>query len=329
MFKKFLVLVAVIVVLSPLSLFSAETRTLKAVTAWPKNATDNKAFFIFTEVLEGMVAKKYPGQLKINYIGGPETIKSNDQGQAVQRGIVDMAFLTTAYYVSILPEIDAIKLSDFSSPEERQKGATKYINQIHEKKLGITYLGRLGLDIKFNLYLKKPIQTADLKGLNIRVSPMYLQAIKGLGGNPVVIPPTEVFLALERGVVDGYCWPEVGIRDWGWEKHTKYMVEPGFYRVPNPLIMNKKSFDALPTHLKDLLIEAVIEAEKRAYNFYQELAKKEKPELIKAGIQIIDLPSKEREKFLKTAYDEGWKDIIQKLPKEGPELKKYLTRPGK
>jgi TRAP-type C4-dicarboxylate transport system substrate-binding protein len=65
--------------------------------------------------------------------------------------------------------------------------------------------------------------------LNIRVSPRYLQAIKGLGGNPVVIPPTEVYAALERNVVDGYCWPSVGIRDWGWHKQTKYVIDPGFY----------------------------------------------------------------------------------------------------
>lgn len=325
MIKK-LFLLFLLISLFPSYLLSAETRVLKAVTAWPKNATDNRAFFIFMEIVEEMVAKNYPGQLKINYVGGPEVIKSTDQAQAVQRGIVDMAFLTTAYYVSILPEVDAIKLSDFPSPEERQRGATKFLNELHEKKLGITYLGRLGLDIKFNLYLKKPIETADLKGLNIRVSPMYLQAIKGLGGNPVVIPPTEVFLALERGVVDGYCWPEVGIRDWGWEKHTRYIVEPGFYRVPNPLIMNKKVFDSLPRHLKDLLVSATVEAEKRAFNLFQELAKKERPELLKAGIQVIELPPPEKEKFLRIAYEEGWKDIMQKLPKEGPELKKYLTK---
>lgn len=329
MFKKMFVLGMILVLIFPLISFAAETRILRAVTAWPRNATDNKAFFIFFDLVEEMVAKNYPGQLKINYIGGPETIKSMDQAQAVQRGIVDMAFLTTAYYVSILPEVDAIKLSEFSAPEERQRSATKFINELHEKKLGVVYLARLGLDIKFNLYLKKPIQKADLKGLNIRVSPMYLQAIKGLGGNPVVIPPTDVFLALERGVVDGYCWPEVGIRDWGWEKHTKYVVEPGFYRVPNPLIVNKKVFDSLPRHLKDLLIEAATEAEKRAYRLFSDLARKERPELKKVGIEVLELPPAEKEKFLKIAYEEGWKDILQKVPKEGAELKKYLTREQK
>jgi TRAP-type C4-dicarboxylate transport system substrate-binding protein len=303
----------------------AETLVLKAVTAWPKTASEYKAFTTFTELVEQMVAQKAPGELKIQYIGGPEAVKTPDQVQALQRGMVDMVFTTTAYYVSVLPEVDALKLSDWTPAEERTNGTWAYMNELH-KKLGLVYVARLGLDIKFHLYLKKPIKSADLKGLNIRVSPMYLQMIKGLGGNPVVIPPTEVYVALERNVVDGYCWPATGIRDWGWDKQTKYLVDPGFYGVPNPLLMNLSTWNKLPRKLQDLLTEAATEAEKKVVAQFEELAKKERPLLVKEGIQVIDLPAPEKEKFLKVANEEGWKDVLQKNPKTGPELKKLLTK---
>ncbi len=215
----------------------AETITLKAITGWPKTSGENKAFLIFIELVDQMVAKRYPGELKINYIGGPEAVKTFDQAQAAQRGMVDMVYTTSSYYVSILPEVDAYKLSDFSPAEERANGIWKYMNDLHEKK-GLHLLGRLGLGEKFHVYLKKPIQSADLKGLNIRGGPMYLQLIKGLNGNPVVIPAGDVYRALERNVVDGFCWPSAGIRDWGWQKQIKYIVEPGFYTVPNLLVMS-------------------------------------------------------------------------------------------
>ncbi len=303
----------------------AETITLKAVTGWPKTSSENKSFFMFNELVEQMVARKYPGELKINYIGGPEAVKSTDQVQACQRGMVDMVYTTSAYYVSVLPEVDAYKLSEFTPMEERAGGALKYMNDLHEKK-GLYLLGRLGLGERFHLYLKKPIQSADLKGLNIRVSPMYLQIIKGLGGNPVVIPPTEVYPALERNVVDGFCWPAVGIRDWGWHKQIKYIVEPGFYQVPNPVVLNLNAWNKLPRKFKDLLTEAAMEAEKKAIAYFEELAKQERPILIKEGLQVIDLPAQEKQKFLKVGHDEGWNDIIQKNPKTGPELKNLLIR---
>jgi TRAP-type transport system periplasmic protein len=322
---------AVLVVLSVLDVGSgplmAEPVTLKAITGWPKTASEYKAFTVFTDLVEQMVAKTCPGELKIQYIGGPEAVKSPDQVQALQRGMVDMVYTTNAYYVSVLPEVDALKLSDFTPSEERSNGAWAYVNGLHKNKIGIYYLGRVGLGTKFHLYLKRPIQKADLKGLNIRVSPMYLQVIKGLEGNPVVIPPTEVYVALERNVVDGYCWPAVGIRDWGWDKLTKFVVDPGFYQVPNPLLVNLKTWNGLPKKLQDLLTEAVVEAERTVVATFDDLAKKERPDLLAAGIQAIDLPQAEKEKFLKVAYEEGWKDIIQKNPEAGPELKKLLTKP--
>lgn len=309
----------------PCGHLQAETIILKAVTAWPKTSSENKSFYIFSELVEQMAAKKYPGELKITYIGGPEAVKSTDQVQAAQRGMVDLVYTTNAYYVSVLPEVDAYKLSEFTPMEERANGAWKMMNDLHEKK-GLYLLGRLGLGEKFHLYLKKPIQTADLKGLNIRVSPMYLQIVKGLGGNPVVIPPTEVYAALERNVVDGFCWPAVGIRDWGWDKQVKYIVEPGFYQVPNPLVMNLNAWNKLPKKFKDLLTEAAVEAEKRTIVHFNELAKLERPILLKEGLQVIDLPGAEKQKFLKVGYEEGWSDIIQKNPKTGPELKALLTK---
>ena len=48
---------------------------------------------------------------------------------------------------------------------------------------------------------------------------------------------------------------------------------------------------------------------------------------ITARVKIdADMTSAEKEKFLKIAYDEGWKDVIQKNPQSGPELKKLLSK---
>jgi TRAP-type C4-dicarboxylate transport system substrate-binding protein len=197
---------------------------------------------------------------------------------------------------------------------------------MHEKKLGLYFIGRIGTDLPFNLYLTKPIKTADLKGFNIRVSPMYLQLVKGLGGNPLVIPPTEVYSALERKVCDGYGWPAIGIREWGWEKYTKYIVMPPFYSGPHPMVMNLKTWNGLAQKFKDVINQAAMEAEKKTVAFYREEQTKEVALLKQAGLQVIELPPAEAEKFLKVADDEGWKDVLAKCPENGPKLKALLTR---
>jgi TRAP-type C4-dicarboxylate transport system substrate-binding protein len=325
-FMFFLVFFASTVLVTQYELAKAEQITLKALTAWSKNATDNKSLDFFLESVEQQVAKKYPGELKINLVGGPEAVKITDQVQAAQTGMVDIVHTTNAYYVHLLPEVDAMKLSELRPWEERASGAWAFYNDLHEKKVGLYFIGRIGTDLPFSLYLTKPIKTADLKGLNIRVSPMYLQLVKGLGGNPVVIPPTEVYTALERNVVDGYGWPAVGIRDFGWEKYTKYIVEPSFYSGPHPMVMNLKTWNGLPKKFKDVINEASMEAEKKIVAYYVEEIKKELTLLKQAGLQVIDLPPAEKEKFLKIAQDEGWKDILTKCPETGPKLRALLTK---
>jgi hypothetical protein len=43
----------------------AETVTLKAVTAWPKMAVEYRAFTLFTDLVDQIVAKQAPGELKL------------------------------------------------------------------------------------------------------------------------------------------------------------------------------------------------------------------------------------------------------------------------
>ena len=50
--------------------------------------------------------------------------------------------------------------------------------------------------------------------------------------------PGEVYTALERGVVDGYAWPLVGIFDLGWADKTKFRVDPGFYNIELGVVFN-------------------------------------------------------------------------------------------
>jgi len=107
---------------------------------------------------------------------------------------------------------------------------------------------------------------------------------------------------------------------------TKYVVDPGFFNVPNPVLINLKTWNNLSKKLQDILNEAAIEGEKKAVALFEDLAQKERPILKKGNIEVIDLPKTEKEKFLKTAYDEGWKDIMDKNPQAGSKLRELLTK---
>jgi len=74
-----------------------------------------------------------------------------------------------------------------------------------------------------------------------------------------------------------------------------------------------------------VLTEATMEAEKKVVALFDDLAKQERPILLKGGIQVITLPPAESEKFLKSRTMRAGRTSSGKSP-NGPELRKLLAK---
>jgi TRAP-type C4-dicarboxylate transport system substrate-binding protein len=310
------------------SVAQAQKITIKAISAWDKQHTGVVGDYLpYIKRANEMLQAKYPGEVEIKYIGGPEAIPMRDQPEALRAGTVDMYYGTAAYYAGIAPAANCTKLSQLTSQKEKDVGADAIFDKMHREKLNAAYLGALGSQLPFQLYTVKKITKVDqLKGLKIRTSPMYVDFLKALGSTPVDTSPGDVYQALERGVVDGFMWPLVSIRGYGWHEVAKYVVGPPFYKVSHPLLMNAKKWDALPKHIQKVLMEAlrleVIAIDKRT----EEEIDKEYKELKKAGMEIVKFSPAETKKYLDMAYDEGWKGQLKMEQEYTNKLRKLLTK---
>jgi TRAP-type C4-dicarboxylate transport system substrate-binding protein len=302
--------------------------TIKAISAWGKNHTGVIGDYLpYIKRANEMLQEKYPGEVEIKYIGGPEAIPTRDQPEALRAGTVDMYYGTAAYYAGIAPAANTTKLSQLTSQEEKDVGADAIYDEIHRKLLNATYLGALGSQLPFQLYTVKKVTNLDqLKGLKIRTSPMYVDFLKVLGTTPVATSPGDVYQALERGVVDGFMWPLVSIRLWGWQEVSKYVVGPPFYKVSHPLLMNANTWDKLPKHIQAVLMEAlrleVIAIDDRTV----EEINNEYKELKKAGMEIIKFSPADEKKYLDMAYEEGWKGQLKMESDYTSKLRKLLSK---
>jgi len=296
---------------------------LKAITFQGKNVTFTDAFFMFQE----RVSKQSQGKVKIQYIGGPEAIPAFDQIEAVKAGLVDIAYLPTAYYVPQMAEADAVKLTELTPWEERESGAYDYLNDLHQKKLNVYYLGRFTSGVKFHLYLTKEINKPSLKGMKIRVTPIYKPFVEALGGVPMTIAPGEVYTALERGVVDGYGWASIKISDFGWHEVTKYVVSPGFYQAEVGMVINLKTWKKLPQDIQELLIGITRELERDASDYYAKVIQEERNFILSKGVEIIRFSPDDEKRYLQKAYEAGWAHVIKKCPETGARFRELVKKP--
>ncbi len=298
----------------------AQQVTLRGVNAFQEGTAFAKPFEDFIE----KVNADGKGVIRIQYIGGPKAMPPFEVGNAVKSGVVDLGNVTSAFYTNLMPEAEALKLATQPIQQQRKNGAWEYLNKLHNEKMNAWYLARTGDGVPFHLYVNKPIEKADLKGLTIRVTPIYRAFFAALGANLVQTAPGEVYTALERGVVDGYGWPIQGIFDLGWQEKTKYRVDPGFYQVDVNILMNLDRWKKLTDAQRDVLTRAATWVEERnALN--AEINAAERKRQAEAGIQTITLKGAELEKWNTTAQEAGWAYVKEIAPQHAGELRKLLA----
>ncbi len=300
---------------------AAQEVTLRAVNAFQEGTAFAKPFEEFIE----KVNADGKGLVRITYIGGPKAMPPFEVGNAVKSGVVDLGNTTSAFYTNLMPEAEAMKLATRTIQEQRQNGAWAFLNKLHNEKLNAHYLARTGDGVPFHLYLNKPIDKADLKGLTIRVTPIYRAFFTELGANLVQTAPGEVYTALERGVVDGYGWPIQGIFDLGWQEKTKFRVDPGFYQVDVNILANLDRWNKLTDAQRAVLTNAAQWVEQRnARN--AEINAAEVKRQTDAGIKAIALTGAELAKWNSTAQEAGWAYVKKIAPQHADELRRLLTK---
>ena len=303
------------------SLAGAQETTLRVVSAFAENTQ-------YVKNLEGFMKKlnaEGKGSLQLNFIGGPKAMPPFEVGNAVRTGVVDMAMTTGAFYTNIMPEADALKLTQIPATELRRNGGYELINRIWAEKANMRYLAKVVEFTPFHLYLNKKIDKPDLTGLKIRITPVYRDFFQSLGATVMQTAPGEVYTALERGVVDGYGWPINGIFDANWHEKTKYRVDPGFYNAEVSLVMNLDKWKSLTQVQRDLLMRHVIALEAQN-DSWKKVNEDDIKRQAQAGIQVITFDPATAKQYYNKAYEVGWASVIKASPQYGPEMKKLFSR---
>ena len=246
-------------------------------------------------------------------------------GKAVQSGVIDIGMATGAFYTNVMPEADALKLTQINMQEQRKNGAYDLINKIWNEKAGMQYIGRVIDYTPFHLYLNKKIDKPDLTGLKIRVTPVYRDFFAAMGATVITTPPGEVYTALERGVVDGYGWPIQGIFDANWQEKTKYRVDPGFYSAEVSLVMNLAKWKSLTQPQRDLLMRQMVAAEAEN-DSWKVLNDNDTKRQAQAGIQVITFDAATSKQYVDKAYAVAWEALTKVSPQYAPQMRMLFSK---
>lgn len=285
--------------------------TLRWVNPLPEGTLEFEGGFLFVERL-----RENAPWLTIDYIGGPEVVASNDQIQALADGVMDMALLVPGYLGGVIPGAPAMLLSPNAGPQdERAAGSYELYNELFFHPTGVHYVGDTLTNVAFTIWMGKngaQIDTSKpdfFRGLTIRGTTQYSSVVEPRGGAMVNLPFSEVYTSVERGVIDGYGGPSVGIVELGVGDVTKYRFTPNFKKNVVGMAFNKAVWDGLSEGTRAVIEQTMLEMEPEIVAHYAERVTRAEAVFAELGIQDIVLEGAVLEGWTDDANSVGWAEI--------------------
>jgi TRAP-type mannitol/chloroaromatic compound transport system substrate-binding protein len=214
------------------------------------------------EQLAGLVDEMSGGRFKIEVFPGGRIVPPLECFDAASKGTIE-AFSAAAYYwFAKDPATQWFASVPFGMNAEamaawyREGGGLKLWEEIYA---AFNLLPRPGTSTGPQMagWFRREINTiADYKGLKMRMPGLGGQVVAKAGGTVAWIPATEIYAALERGVIDASEW--VGPHDdmkLGLHATARYYYYPGWHEPGTTLEFgfNKKAYEALPVDLRRTL----------------------------------------------------------------------------
>jgi C4-dicarboxylate-binding protein DctP len=254
------------------------------------------------EYFKKLAEERTKGAVKVEVYPNSQLYKDKEEMEALQLGAVQMLAPSLAKFGPLgAKEFELFDLPYiFDGYEALHKITTGPVGQKLLKKLepkGI--LGLAYWDNGFKVMsANKPLRkVADFKGQKMRIqSSKILDAqMRALGAIPQVMAFSEVYQALQTGVVDGTENPPSNLYTQKMHEVQKYVTQSDHGYLGYAVIVNKKFWDGLPADIRTTLEGAMVEATKYA----NDIAKKKNDEdmaAVKASgkSEIITLTPQER-----------------------------------
>jgi tripartite ATP-independent transporter DctP family solute receptor len=241
----------------------AQERTLKFAFSLAKD----HPIGIGAQKFADLVAAKSNGKIKVNLF--PNAVLGSDPQNlsAVRGGTLDFTTMATGLLAGLNKEFMVFDFpflfGDFKEAYALSDGpiAKTLLAKLNEQ--GVVGLGIWDLGFRNITNSRRPIaKSDDLAGLKLRViaSPIYIETFKALGANPVPMTFGEVYGALESRAIDGQDNPVAVIESAKFAEVQKYLSLTRHLYTGMPLLMSKKTWDALSPEERGLIQSAADEA---------------------------------------------------------------------
>src|SRR5690242_2382127 len=262
-----------------------------------------------------LAEERTKGRVKVEVYPNSQLYKDKEEMEALQLGSVQMLAPSLSKFAPLgVKEFEVFDFPYlFDSFDELHKVQQGPVGKGLLTKLeakGITGLAFWDNGFKSFSSNRKMLLPEDLKGLKMRIqSSKVLEAqMRALGAIPQVMAFSEVYQALQTGVVDGTENPHSNLYTQKMNEVQKNVTITDHGFVGYAVVVNKKFWDGLPADIRAQLTQAMNEATK----FTNDQAKKDNDD----ALAKVKATGKTDVLALTPAQKLPWKRALVKVHKE-------------
>jgi len=273
------------------------------------------------------VKEKTGGKVVIQVYGASQLGDDTELMQKVKLGTVDMALPSTVMS-SVVPAFGLFEMPYLVKDRDHMKRIDKEIVwptlvPIAEKagyRILATWENGFR-QITNNLRaIKVP---GDLKGIKLRVpkGKWRVRMFQAYGASPSAMGLSEVFVALQTGVMDGEENPLTQIYTSKFQEVQKYLSMTEHVYTPAYVVTSPRKFDALPEALRKQIQQAAQETQTFVYQTGAKMDDELLGKLKKAGMQVNEADKQAFQKASKPVYD----DFSTEIPNGKQMIEKAIA----
>ena len=237
------------------------------------------------EYFKKLAEERTKGRVKVEVYPNSSLFKDGEEMEALQLGSVQMLAPSLAKFGPLgVREFEVFDLpyifddfADLHKVTEGPVGAGLFKKLDSKGIVGLAYWDNGFKVMSANKAIRVP---ADYKGLKMRIqsSKVLGDEMKALGAIPQVMAFSEVYQALQTGVVDGTENPPSNFYTQKMQEVQKFLALTNHGYLGYAVIVNKKFWDGLPADVRTTLEGAMKDATK----FANDIAKKENDDALEA-----------------------------------------------
>jgi C4-dicarboxylate-binding protein DctP len=248
------------------------------------------------------------GRVKVEVHANAALYRDKEEIEALQLGAVQMLAPSLSKFGPLgATEFEVFDLPFIFDDDAALRKVTdgpvgkRLLRSLEEKGIrGLAYWDNGFKVFSANRPLRMP---DDFRGLRMRVqSSMALEAqMRALGALPHVMGFSDVYAALEAGVVDGTENPVSNLYTQGMHRVQRHVTLTRHGFLGYAVIVNRKFWEGLPAHLRATLEQAMKEATAFANRVAKERDEADLASVRAAGTTDIHEPTAEERRALKRA----------------------------